>query len=179
MTMQPKMMALGLACAMLPLAPAAAQAPGKARQSPVVVSEVLGCRALADPAARLACFDRSVAALGAAQTTGELVTLDRQEVRKTRTSLFGLTLPNLKILGDDDNSDDGSQIETKIVRTNPGPDGKWAFELAESGRWVQTDSRQFIVDPAPGQSIRIRRGAIGSYLANVNSQRAIRVKRIN
>jgi hypothetical protein len=177
--MRSNLKALGLACAVLSPAAAAAQAPATARQSPVVVSEVLGCRALTDSSARLACYDRSVAALGAAQTTGELVTVDRQDLRKARRSLFGLTLPNLKILGDDNDSDEGSQIETKIVRTGPGADGKWIFELAEGGRWVQIDSREFITDPAAGQPIRIRRGAIGSFMANVNNQRAIRVRRIN
>ena len=34
------------------------------------------------------------------------------------------------------------------------------------------------VRPAPGQPIRIRRAAMGSYLANVNNQIAIRVRRI-
>jgi hypothetical protein len=165
---------------MISAASAAAQTPAPTRQSPAVVSDVLGCRALTDASARLACFDRAVAALGAAQTTGDLVTVDRQDLRKARKSLFGLTLPNLQILGgDNENSEEASQIETRIVRTGPRADGKWFFELAEGGRWEQIDSRGFIRDPAAGQTIKIRRGAIGSFLANVNDQRAIRVRRIN
>lgn len=147
--------------------------------SPTVLTNVLGCRAITDPAARLACFDRSVSALGDAQSKGELVTLDRQEVRKTRRSLFGLTLPSLRILGDEDDSEEGKEIETRIVRAAPGPDGKWIFQLAEGGRWAQTDTRKFIVDPKAGQTIRIRRAALGSYTANINDQRGIKVKRLN
>jgi hypothetical protein len=159
--------------------PAASQVAGAPKAFPTVVNEVLSCRTVTDAAARLACFDRSVAALGKAQTTGELVTLDRQEVRKTRRSLFGLALPDLRILSNDQDGEDGSQIETRIVRTAPGADGKWVFQLAEGGRWAQIDSREFVVDPAPGQPIRIRRAALGSFLANINNQRAIRVKRLN
>lgn len=157
----------------------AASAQTAAQPSPTVLTNVLGCRSISDAAARLACFDRSVSALGDAQSKGELVTLDRQEVRKTRRSLFGLTLPSLRILGDEDDSEEGKEIETRIVRAAPGPDGKWIFQLAEGGRWAQTDTRKFIVDPKAGQTIKIRRAALGSYTANVNDQRGIKVKRLN
>ena len=156
-----------------------ASAQSATKTSPAVVNEVLSCRSVSDAAARLACFDRSVSALGEAQTKGDLVTLDRQEVRKTRRSLFGLTLPSLRILGDEDNSEEGQEIETRIVRTAEGPGGKWIFDLAEGGRWAQTDTRNFIVDPKAGQTIKIRRAALGSYTANINNQRGIKVKRIN
>lgn len=159
--------------------PAGASAQTPATASPTVLNEVLNCRGLTDPAARLACFDRSVSALGEAQSKGEVVTLDRQEVRKTRRSLFGLTLPSLRILGDEDDSEEGKEIETRIVRAAAGPDGKWIFQLAEGGRWAQTDTRKFIVDPKAGQTIKIRRAALGSYTANVNDQRGIKVKRLN
>jgi hypothetical protein len=159
--------------------PAASPAQTAATASPGVLNEVLSCRTVTEAAARLACFDRSVSALGAAQSKGELVTLDRQEVRKTRRSLFGLTLPSLRILGDEDESEEGKEIETKIVRAAPGSDGKWIFQLAEGGRWAQTDTRKFIVDPKAGQTIKIRRAALGSYTANVNDQRGIKVKRLN
>lgn len=177
--MRSTMVALGFALVTIPMVSVNAQVPTPPEAAPGVIGDVLRCRSLTDTVARLACFDRSAAALGSAQSKGELVTLDRQEVRKTRRSLFGLALPNLRILGDEDKSEEGSEIETRIVRTGPGADGKWVFELAEGGRWVQLDSREFVVDPKAGQTIKIRKGALGSYLANVNSQRAIRVRRIN
>lgn len=174
---QSKLAMLAVVLGVAASVPAGAQSAGQG--SPAVLTNVLGCRAIGDAAARLACFDRSVAALGEAQTKGEVVTLDRSEVRKTRRSLFGLTLPTLRILGDEDDSEDGTEIETRIVRTAPGADGKWIFVLAEGGRWQQIDTRGFIVDPKAGQTIRIRRAALGSYVANVNNQRAIKVRRLN
>nr|WP_314442097.1 hypothetical protein [uncultured Sphingomonas sp.] len=177
--MQMKFLGAGLLSLLLAGGAAGAQTANDGRTSPVVVREVLGCRSLTDAGQRLACFDRAVAALGEAQSKGDLVTLDRQEVRNTRRSLFGLTLPNLRIFGDEDNSEEGSEIETTIVRAAAGPDGKWIFQLAEGGRWAQTDTRKFIVDPRAGQTIKIRRTALGSYTANVNDQRGIKVKRLN
>lgn len=113
-----------------------------------------------------------------AQQSGDLVAMDRQQVRKTRRSLFGLALPDLGVFGDSESEDGNSTIETTIKSVRETPDSKWIFDLAEGGRWVQLDTRNFIVDPAPGQPIRIRRAAMGSYLANVNKQVAIRVRRV-
>lgn len=156
---------------------AAAQA--QTPRSPQVIDRVLACKSVADTAARLACYDGAVAALGQAQSSGELVAMDRQQVRKTRRSLFGLALPDLGVFGDANSDDGASQIETTIRTVRQDPLGKWIFDLAEGGRWIQLDSRQFISDPRAGQQIRIRRGALGSYLANVGKQAAVRVRRVN
>lgn len=143
---------------------------------PAVVARVVACSAVADPSERLACYDREVANMNQAQKSGDLIAMDRQQVRKTKRSLFGLSLPDLGVFGDDEDSN--SAIETSIKSVSQTPDGKYIFTLAEGGRWKQLDSRNFIVDPAAGQPIRIRRAAMGSYLANVNNQIAIRVRRI-
>lgn len=148
---------------------------------PAVMSRVIACTSVADAMERLACFDREVKSMSEAQRSGDLVAMDRLQVRKTRRSLFGLALPDLGVFGDSDSDDGDSAIETTIKAVRQGADGKWLFELAEGGRWQQLDSREFIVDPAAGQPIRIRRAAMGSYLANVNKQVnriAIRVRRV-
>ena len=114
-----------------------------------------------------------------AQSKGDLVTMDRQQVRRAKRSLFGLALPDLGVFGGNDSLDgDRTQLETTIKSARQNADGKWTFELAEGGRWIQLDSRRFIVDPKAGHPIRIRQAAMGSYLANVNKQVAIRVRRI-
>lgn len=145
---------------------------------PAVMSRVIECSSIADAPQRLVCFDREVKIMSEAQRSGDLVAMDRQQLRKTRRSLFGLALPDLGVFGDSESEDGNSVIETTIKGVGETPDGKWIFSLAEGGRWVQLDTRNFIVDPAPGQPIRIRRASMGSYLANVNKQVAIRVRRI-
>ncbi len=145
--------------------------------TPAVVSQVVACTSVADAQERLACYDRAVAAMNAAEKSGDLVAMDRTHVQKTRRSLFGLALPDLGLFGDD--SDEGaSSIETTIRTVRMNPDGKYVVDLAEGGRWQQLDSRNFVIDPKPGHPIRIRRAAMGSYLANVNKQIAIRVRRV-
>lgn len=160
-------------------AAAAATGSAQAQPPPAAVQQMFDCRREQNAELRLACFDRAVAVLEQAQRSGEVVTVNRQAIRETRRSLFGLTLPKLPFLGGDDDDERAAELTTTIRSAREAPSGKWIFELAEGGRWEQTDSREFVVDPAPGQPIRIRRAAMGSYLANVNKQIAVRVRRIN
>jgi hypothetical protein len=139
--------------------------------------KLIDCRSLADTAQRLACYDRETAALDAAETRREIVVLDRAQVTKTQRTLFGLPLPNLKIFGDD-SSEAQKEITTTIKRAWTHSNGKWAFELADGAHWAQTDSRELVFEPEAGQPIRIRRAAVGSYMANIDRQTAIRVERI-
>lgn len=61
-------------------------------RSPVLVA-LTQCRTLPDTAARLACFDRSVAALEQAEANRTIVIIDQQQVRETRRAVFGIALP--------------------------------------------------------------------------------------
>ena len=159
---------------------ASAQRPRAQAERPQALSRVVQCRTIASQDERLACYDREVAAMEAAEASGQLVAMDRQQIRRTRRSLFGLSLPDLGIFGDDnDDEDEASRIESTVRSATQNANGKWIIELADGARWLQTDSRNLNFPPRPGQPIRIRRAAMGSYLANVNNQTAIRMRRIN
>jgi hypothetical protein len=167
--------AVGLSSAGAAIAQDRRNAPAEPPES---MGRVIQCRAIAGAEERLACFDREVAAMEAARASGQLVAMDRQQVRRTRRSLFGLALPDLNIFGDD-SDDEASSVETTIRSARQGPDGKWVIQLEDGARWAQVDSRNLAIYPRAGQPIRIRRAAMGSYLANVNNQTAIRVRRLN
>lgn len=144
---------------------------------------VVACRTIADPTERLACFDRAVPALDQARRDRQIVVMDREQVRETRRGLFGLNLPAIRIFGggDDDDSPDSEavdRLETTVARASQSADGKWTIVLADGARWQQLDTRR-INDPRPGTAVVIRRAAMGSYLANVGGQVAIRVRRVN
>lgn len=168
-----------LLAAAMTASPGSAAAPREVQPRPAQLQRLVDCRRLSDQAERLACYDRETAALEQAQVSGQLVVMDRQQVHKTRRSLFGLALPDLGVFGDNSSDEDKSELQTTIKVARQDPRGRWTFDLAEGGRWVQLDSRRFVIDPAPGQPVRIRRAALGSYLANVNKQIAVRVQRIN
>ena len=163
------------------LAAPAAAAKDKTPPPPPGFVRLVACQNIRDSVQRLACYDREVSTLSKANATGDLVVMDRQQIRKTRRSLFGLALPDLGVFGDSSSIGDASQLETTIKAAKQRGDGKWLFDLAEGGSWEQLDSNGFIVEPAAGQKVRVRRAMMNSYLMNVNppnNPKAITVVRI-
>lgn len=153
---------------------------------PAVVQKLLQCRAITDATQRLACLDAGTAALAEAVEKRDVVVADREQVRKARRGLFGITLPSFNLFGggkdadtDGDDQEELKQIEAGITAARPGPGNNWRFVLDDGSVWVQTDGRIFPRDPRPGMKIRIRRAAVGTFFANVDGQVAVRVRRIN
>jgi len=150
-----------------------------APERPAVLNQLTACRAVTGDAERLACYDRQVAALEAAEASREIAVVDRQQIRSTRRSLFGLTLPDLGIFGgDDDEGEDGAavnEINSTVRSTGVGSDGRTIFRLEDNSLWVQTDGRPGYA--RNGEAIRIRRAALGSFIANIGGRIGIRVVR--
>ena len=146
--------------------------PAEGDAPPPAFQNLIDCRSTTDDAARLACYDKQVAALAAARENRDVVIVDREQIRKTRRSLFGLTLPKLDIFGSDKDSEreeeEFVQIETTIASASQR-DGHWTITLEDGARWRQTDTRPLVREPARGVPIKIRRAAMGSFLANVGS----------
>lgn len=145
--------------------------------APAVYRAVIACEDIAEPAQRLACFDRNVAALKAAAAARQVVVVDRTTIREARRGIFGLKLPRLKLFDDDQ---DGAQeivsIDSTISGVRMAKDGMPIFVLADGARWKQTEGRN--VFARSGQPIHIKRAAMGSYMANVNKQAGVRVVRL-
>ena len=159
-----------------------ALASGEGQRRPEVFEKLLGCRSVTDSAARLACFDKRVAEMDDAANRAELVVVDRGEIRKARKSLFGLNLPGLGIFGGGEaerrEAEAFTQIESTIKSARMSG-YRWQVILEDGARWVQVDTKTPPRDPKPGQKIKIRRAAFGSYLANIDGQIAIRMRREN
>ena len=94
-------------------------APDITPKRPEVIERITACRTIAASAERLACFDREVAALEAAADAREIAVVDREQVRRTRRSLFGLRLPDLGIFGDDDDEGEDSAATTMTKEKIP------------------------------------------------------------
>lgn len=166
----------------LMIAIAAAASPAAAQERPAgnVVDAVAACRDIADSAARLACFDQASAALVAAREKKDVVVLDRNEVQKTRRSLFGFTLPRIKLFGggdDKDNPEDISEINGNVTGVSAVSADRWTVTLDDDTRWITTESARGF-PPRAGETVRIRRAALGSYDASFNKRRTIKVRRI-
>ena len=143
---------------------------------PAVYQAVIECEKIADAPQRLACFDKAVAALNAAARERQVVVIDRGAMREARRGIFGLSLPRLRLFSDDDDSEIVTAIDSTIAGVRMGKDRMPIFVLEDGARWKQTEGRN--VYAKAGQPIHIKQAAMGSFMANVNKQPAIRVVRI-
>ena len=177
MTRKPLFLALLLAA--LPAA-AASQPAQTAPQRPELFEALVRCRAIAEDAARLQCFDAAAAELQAATERRDVVVVDREQVRESRRRLFGLPLPRLPVFGgggDEEEEDEVSSIESNIVSAHQQGYGQWVVRLEDGSTWVQTDNQVIAARPRSGQPVRVQRGAFGSYMMKVNNQPGVRVRR--
>lgn len=140
--------------------------------------ELTRCREVTRDADRLLCFDRAVAALEAAERTGEVVVLDRAQVRETNRQLFGFQITN-PFAGRTDVSPEPQieAIETTLLSASPSGEGKWLFRLADGSEWRQIDSGAVRFRNREGEPVRVRRASLGSYMLTISSSRAVRVRR--
>lgn len=145
---------------------------------PEAFSALVDCRKIADPAARLACFDTRAAELEAATARRDVVVVDRKSVRETRRTLFGLTIPNLSILGDDQ-ADEVKSVEGVVQGAREDADGRWILSLKDGATWRQSDGNMLGLAPRNGSKVTIRRAAMGSFMMSIDRQPGIRVKRVN
>ncbi|KQY83622.1 hypothetical protein ASD25_24525 [Brevundimonas sp. Root1423] len=141
------------------------------------LSRLTACRAIADSAARLSCYDTAVSALDSAERQGEVVVMDRAQLGEARRQLFGFEMPTLPRLFGADGAAQIDSIETTLQSATQNADNRWVFRLADGGVWRQIDSDPLRIRPRQGDAVRVRKASLGSFLMTVGGSRAVRVRR--
>lgn len=141
------------------------------------------CRAISADAERLACFDRVSAALVTAAEEGDLSVVNREEVRKTRRSLFGFSLPDLGIFGRGDKAkekDEADEIEILNTTVASSRSTREGLEIttAEGAVWLIPSPPRRLMTPRPGQPVEFRKGTLTSYFVRINGQAGVKGRRI-
>ncbi|WP_309627482.1 hypothetical protein [Brevundimonas sp.] len=172
----PRLSGMALAAAAF-AAPMAGHAQDTAPARPALLEGLLSCRAITATDARLACFDAAAAAFDTAEQQGEVTVIDRVQARETRTRLFGLDLDTADLFGRLRQDDPVDAIETTLTSGRQDGRGQWTFVLADGSTWRQIDMERVTARVAPGASVRIRQGAVGSYLLSVGGARSVRARR--
>ena len=167
---------LGLAVLALAATAVARPAP-KAPVTAAAVSAVLGCREIPDSAQRLACFDKAVGNMAQAESSGELLTLDREQRRSVRRQAFGLNLPSLSIFDRGEKAEDVDRLTAKVTGAHKLPDGKWVIELEGGAIWRQTDDQELFKEPHPGSAAVVKKGTLGSFFMKIDGDTAFRARR--
>ncbi|UVO54928.1 hypothetical protein [Sphingomonas sp. SUN039] len=169
-------------CAVLIAVPAIGAAPTPPVPAAKPVTALQSCRAVTDAAARLACYDRAVDALSAATASGDVVVVERTEVRKARKGLFGFTLPRIGFLtGKADNAEDtadAKELATVVTAGRSIGNGKWRFTVEGGAVWETVEASSAFSDPLPGRKVLIEKGLMGAYFATVEKGRRVQAKRI-
>lgn len=143
-----------------------------------VADTVIRCRAIANDKERLRCFDAAAGAFDGAIAARQVVVVDRARIEAERRARFGerrrvAELPTLQ-------DPEGNRLDTltgKLAQAVQAGDGNWSFTLADGSRWLQTDGQGFAVAPRAGETVVIKRAALGSYKLAVGRQPGVRVRR--
>ena len=170
------------ALATLPPPALAAETPGR----PATLKQVTNCLSIHEDMARLACYDTNVKALDEAATRRDVVVVDKAQVRATRRTLFGLSVPPLAIFGGhdgknrkDEEEDEIKEITAKAKSAQPDAYGNWIIVLDDGARWHQTDNQMIVKEPHAGSNIVIKRGALRSFVLKVDGQPGVKARREN
>jgi hypothetical protein len=146
------------------------------------VAKLKACQAETDATARLACFDATSAEIVGATETGDLRIVDREEVRKTRRSLFGLNLPDFGIFGkrdkDGKDEDEIEELETKVAAVSGSFSTGFTIRTTEGAVWRIDDVPRRMLDPKVGDTMLIKNGALTSYFVRINGQGGVKAVRI-
>lgn len=145
-----------------------------AQTASTAIQGVVACRAIAGSAARLQCYDRSTKALSDAQGSGELIALDRKNVRETKTRAFGLRAPRSTSPADPFGS--LQQIDAPIVGVTRSGYDRLQIAVKDNGIWETLEPLNF--PPDVGKIIRITRNNFGGFRASIGKGKTILVKRV-
>jgi nucleoside phosphorylase len=147
------------------------------QERPETLARLMACRGITENTARLACFDTAAGALDSAERQGDLVVIDRAGVAETRRQLFGFEMPSLPRLFGPEGAVELESIDSTLASASSVGEGRWVFRLADGSEWRQIDSERVRFRNSPGQPVRVRKGALSSFLLTVDGSRAVRVRR--
>jgi hypothetical protein len=140
-----------------------------------VVQAVVDCRKIDDPTQRLACYDAAVAAMSSAETSGDLVTLDRKQRQSVRKQAFGFVMPALAMF--DTGEKEVDRIDETLASASQGVGGRWVFVMQDGAIWRQIDDEFLSRAPHNGSAVVISKAMLGSFMLSVDGQPGVRAHR--
>jgi len=167
---------------------------------PVEISAVYACKSLAEPMARLECYDNAVGRLQQAEESGEVVTVSKKEVEKVERDAFGFNIPSLPGLGKlfkkdkskkkqaaitdsppnatggderEFNASDMKAVNLQIKKIDEFGYGKIRFFFTNGQVWEQTRKERINIPKVRGgnpNTAEISKASLGSFLLQVNGK---------
>lgn len=147
----------------------------------VVINIMRECAKIDDPTARLACYDNNIRQAGgtprAAAPAGALRG-GPAPVAPTSSQQFGIEdvrTPQAV----QSRPAEVDEIQARVASISPRQPGIYLVTLEDGAQWLFAEgvSQQFRL-PSRGDTIEIERGSLGSFLMQINRQKAVPVRRI-
>lgn len=147
---------------------------------------VYACAAIAEDAARLACFDAAVAELQSKEQAGLIQTVDVAKIKEIEKEAFGFSMPSLPALfnrssgtakATTEEAIDEITVPVKSARIQ-GVTGRVIVVLENGQTWEQIDTTKINgMSLRKAKEARVRKAALGSFMMSVDGGKAFRVKR--
>ncbi len=144
-----------------------------------VLRNLLDCRTRPDPAERLACYDAAATRFETATTLGEVVVVDREQIRNIKRQSFGLTLPSFAIFSAGAKTEEiDTRIELVLDHPQTGEDGHLQFVFEDGAVWRQFDGGDIFPRPRKGMKAVITKGAVGGFFLSLEGKPGFKVQRL-
>jgi hypothetical protein len=167
------------ACLAIAAAPAAAQVSDE-----IVLNIMRECARIDDPTARLACYDNTIRAAGGNPRSipGQMPAPSGSGAVVEPRSVGGFGADDLRTRSPerfDPGRSGASEVSAQVSQVVERQPGVYLVTLANGAQWLFSESvsRSFS-PPRRGDTVEIRRAALGSYLMVVGRQQGVRVSRV-
>ncbi|NTZ42258.1 hypothetical protein G7A66_03935 [Altererythrobacter sp. SALINAS58] len=144
------------------------------------IESLRACQNVPSDSERLACYDRSVAAVTQATDQGELRILDREAVSQTRRRLFGFSLPDIDIFKT--RGDQGDQeletLTSTVTAVRKLREDAFLFQIADGGTWQILNAPSRLRRIEVGDSVEFKKAALGTYFVRVNGGIGVKGRRV-
>ncbi len=128
------------------------------------------CAQIAEVAARVTCYDNTMA------PPGDQVAVIAPAPQGLGAEQIELTRAQAREQARERQQDNLVAQVTAVATVSPGI---YSVTLSDGGQWVFVDEAPFgYAAPRAGSSVRIERGALGSYRLRYDSQESLRVRRV-
>ncbi len=136
------------------------------------------CQQITEDAARLACFDSAVGSMVAATETGDVQVIDREDVRQTRRSLFGFSLPDLGIFGGDDDEESEELFSTTLTSVRYTGRNSARVTTAEGAVWEMNNIPRTRRRFEAGDEVEFKEASLGFYFLRIGGQTGVKGRRV-
>lgn len=146
-----------------------------AAQSSAPLSGLYACEAISDSSAQLACFRAETAKLRAAETSGDVIAVEKETFSEIKKAEVEAEVEKVE-------QEKTAKKRTLVIASTStyGGKGYTLFTLENGEVWKQIQPGRVRLNEGEVNSLTIKRASFGSFLARVNDKgKSVRVRRAN